>query len=71
MLEARIWTSAILIQMCNLQGSIALLQDLLGENVELVAGPEIQSLQELANIPSPSVGPSPIHSSGNHLDLPT
>ena len=43
--------------MRNLQGSIALLQDLLGENAELLAGPEIQSLRELANIPGPSTGP--------------
>ncbi|KAK7468344.1 hypothetical protein VKT23_002859 [Stygiomarasmius scandens] len=72
MLEARIRTSALelVIQMRNLQGSIALLQDLLGENAELLAGPEIQSLRELANIPSPSTGPSNVNADARISAIP-
>ena len=72
MLEARIRTSALelVIQMRNLQGSIALLQDLLGENAELLAGPEIQSLRELANIPGPSTGPSNINADARISAIP-
>ncbi|KAK7439204.1 hypothetical protein VKT23_017694 [Stygiomarasmius scandens] len=72
MLEARIRMSVLelVIQMHNLQGSIALLQDLLGENAELLAGPEIQSLRELANIPGPSVGPSNINADARISVIP-
>ncbi|THU97607.1 hypothetical protein K435DRAFT_857479 [Dendrothele bispora CBS 962.96] len=60
MLEARICTSALemVLQMNHLQGSIQILQDLLGENAALLSGPEIDGLRQLVNITGLSAGPS-------------
>ncbi|THV01788.1 hypothetical protein K435DRAFT_793105 [Dendrothele bispora CBS 962.96] len=60
MLEARIRTSALemVLQMNHLQGSIQILQDLLGENAALLSGPEIDGLHQLVNITGLSAGPS-------------
>ncbi|THU77382.1 hypothetical protein K435DRAFT_877929 [Dendrothele bispora CBS 962.96] len=60
MLEARIRTSALemVLQMNHLQGSIQILQDLLGENAALLSGPEIDGLRQLVNITGLSAGPS-------------
>ncbi|THU79667.1 hypothetical protein K435DRAFT_875217 [Dendrothele bispora CBS 962.96] len=62
MLEARIRTSALemVLQMNHLQGSIQILQDLLGENAALLSGPEIDGLRQLVNITGLSAGPSNI-----------
>ncbi|THV04477.1 hypothetical protein K435DRAFT_791028 [Dendrothele bispora CBS 962.96] len=62
MLEARIRTSALemVLQMNHLQGSIQILQDLLGENAALLSGPEIDGLRQLINITGLSAGPSNI-----------
>ena len=60
MLEARIRTAALelVLQMKHLQGSISLLQDLLGENAELLSGPEVAGLRQLAGIADARAGPS-------------
>ena len=60
MLEARIHTAALelVLQMKHLQGSISLLQDLLGENAELLSGPEVAGLRQLAGIADARAGPS-------------
>ena len=53
-LEARIRTSALdlVMTMGHIQSSITLLQDFLGENAELLSGPEISGLMSIAGITS-------------------